>query len=73
MAKKSFTDETRELLNASDETLQEISDGSGLGYHWVNKFACGVIKNPSAERLITLRAYLTAKPPTRSRAERVSA
>lgn len=58
MGKKSITEDTRERIKKSGLTLREISDGSGLGYHWVNKFACGVIKNPTVDRLFTLRAYL---------------
>lgn len=30
----------------------------GLSYHWIQKFACGVIKNPTVENLARLETAL---------------
>jgi len=39
-------------------TYMQIANESGLSYHWVQKFACGAIKNPTLSRIQKLHDYL---------------
>lgn len=36
---------------------QAVADATGLTYHWVQKFACGSIKNPTVSNIAALENY----------------
>ena len=50
---------TRALLELRNgTTLEDISEASGVGIHWLRKFACGQITNPTVNNLQQLHDYL---------------
>jgi len=56
-------DRTYELLRErrQDLTLREISDGAGVKYDWLNKFAQQQIPNPGVIFVQALHDFLSAK------------
>lgn len=53
---------TRDLLGASPETILEVHKNSGVPFHWLARFKCGQIRNPSVNTVQRLYEYLTGKP-----------
>lgn len=53
---------TRDLLDASGETLLDLHKNSGLPFHWLSRFKVGRIKDPSVNRVQKLYEYLAGKP-----------
>ena len=52
---------TLKLLEESDLSSHEISDGSGLPYDWLIGVKYDRIKNPSVNRIQQLYEFLTGK------------
>ena len=53
---------TLELLKASDKSLLEIYNETGLPFYWLRKFAGGTFQNPSVNRVQFLYEHLTRQP-----------
>lgn len=53
---RSRTEEIREATRAAGGYQRFVYQG--LSYHWIQKFACGVIKNPTVENVARLEAKL---------------
>lgn len=48
----------RERLKSARPSLKEISDATGLGWHWLRALAEGRIKSPGFEKVQRLREHL---------------
>ena len=55
---RTLLERTRALLELRNTTLEDISEASGVGIHWLRKFACGRITNPTVNNLQQLHDYL---------------
>ena len=58
MAEKTLVERTHDLLEQTDLTWKQICAGSGVGYHWLNKFAGRHFQNPGADRVERLHNFL---------------
>lgn len=54
----SLYEKTLKLLEASEQSLQEIATGSGLPYHWLVGIKYERFKDPSVNRIQRLYEYL---------------
>jgi transcriptional regulator with XRE-family HTH domain len=48
----------RNALNKRKETRAEISEKANVNPHWLEKFAQGVITNPTLDRVAKVEAFL---------------
>ena len=53
---------TRDLLQRDKRTQQEIHQGTGIPFHWIQQFSFGKFKNPSVNRVQNLYEFLSGKP-----------
>ena len=36
---------------------RSLADSTGVSYHWLQKFACGLMSNPTVQNLAKVEAY----------------
>lgn len=53
---KEKTEEIRARVKAKGG--YQLLAGNGLTYHWIQKFACGAIKNPTVDNVAKLEVAL---------------
>lgn len=58
---ESLLGRTKDLLASREGTLEEIAEKSGVGIHWLRKFACGHITNPTVNNLQQLHDFLVKR------------
>lgn len=54
-------DTTIRLLNASDKTLQQIANDTGLKQRWLYNLAAGKMKDPGVTKIELLHNYLVTQ------------
>lgn len=55
---ESLLDRTYSLLDSSDLTIREISDGAGVNYHWLGKLKQRAFTDPGINRIERVYRYL---------------
>ena len=55
-----LVERTRELLEASTETLPTIAIGSDVSFYWLRRFKSGEAKRPDAASVEKVYRYLSA-------------
>ncbi len=66
MLRSQLLDDTRELLDRRNRTLQEISSKTGINFHWLNKFQQGKFEDPGVKKIETLHHFLAGSGETHS-------
>lgn len=55
---ESLLNRTYALLDSSDLTIREISDGAGVNYHWLGKLKQRAFRDPGINRIERVYRYL---------------